>query len=516
MKDKRNQTVSIHYDSLRTIAAYYLSAPVIIFLIGFLKWYFAIPGVCAVLYVLFSIRKEKKNTLNEERKINISIWSVAGVFLLMLIWTHLGGMNGYWYQSSDYSARNAVLRDLVTHSWPVTYQNDSSALVYYIGHWLPAAVIGKITNGFFHSMRLTWLSARVALWIWSSIGLTIVAVLLFLFVQADNRKKRIISILLLIFFSGMDIIGALLEHKLEANLSPNVLHLEWWTPKYWQYSSITTCLYWVFNQAIVPWLIVMLILIDSNPRYYILYIASCLICAPMPAVGICILMAGKEIAAIVTAFREHSIKARIKHILSLPNVLVFITCIPVLAAYILCSSAAADIEAKTTTAQTGSITHSLIQFGLFYALEAGIILLILWSNNKNNILFYVIGLSLLIIPRVHVGTGTDFCMRGSIPAIFVLMVYTLDYLVSSKTANIGKKRLVKQKCLTTILIIVLLLGATTPAIEIFRGIYHVVNEKNMKLVDDSLYSFENNSDSYNFTTANYKDHLFYSVFAKGH
>ncbi len=507
--------VCLKYPKLRTISSIYLSIPVVIFLIGYIKWYYTAIGVCAIGYALYDICRKTKEVALAEKQIELPFWKLLIVFLLMLIWTHLGGMNGYWYQSSDYSARNAVLRDLVTHSWPVTYQDGSSALVYYIGHWLPAAVIGKISNGLFHSMQLTWLSARMALWIWSSIGLTIVALLLFLFVQADNRKKRILSILLLIFFSGMDIIGALLEHKLEANLSPNVLHLEWWTPKYWQYSSITTCLYWVFNQAIIPWLIVMLILIDSNPRYYILYIASCLICAPMPAVGICILMAGKEIAAIVTAFRERNIKARIKHILSLPNVLVLITCIPVLAAYILSSSAAADIEAKTTVAQTGSITHSLIQFGLFYALEAGIILLILWSNNKKNILFYVIGLSLLIIPRVHVGTGTDFCMRGSIPAVFALMVFSLQYLISSKTELSGKNNgKNSHRILTAALVIVLLIGAVTPAVEIYRGIYHVATKGNVKLTDDKLYSFENASDSYNFTTPNYKKQIFFSIFAK--
>lgn len=511
---KKKAIIPIHYSFLRFFAASYILCPVVIFLIGFVKWYWAIPGVCAIGYSLYKIINNSRGNLINEIPIDIPFRTIAGIFLFMLLWTFLGGMNGFWYQSSDYSVRNAVLRDLTTHSWPVIYQNGNTALVYYIGHWLPAAVIGKISYAIFHSMQFTWLSARIALWVWSSIGLTILSLLLIFHVQADNRKKRIMAILIMVFFSGMDIVGTLLEQKLAYNLSADVLHLEWWSPKYWQYSSITTCLYWVFNQAITPWIVTLLILIDPEPRYYILYISACMISAPMPAVGLSFVIIGKEIPALVNAIRTHNITARLKSIFSVSNMLMLLTCIPIMVFYLLCSSTTGDIEAKTTITGNSSIIRTMIQFGIFYILEAGIILIVLWPDYKKDPLFYTVGLSLLIMPFIRVGQGTDFCMRGSIPAVFLLMVFSVKRLMATTRDGIKEKSIFQRRYLTIALIIILTVGAVTPAVEIYRGFYNVISKGNVKLTSDDLYSFENEANSYNFTTPEYKHTLFFSVYAQ--
>ena len=513
MKNKP-ENLCLRYSFLRIIAACYIACPIVIFFIGFLKWYYALVGICAVGYSLYQIANKKQAVLQEERSIEISFRTVLGVFILMLIWTYLGGMNGYWYQSSDYSVRNAILRDLVTHSWPVTYNNGSTALTYYIGHWLPAAIIGKLANTVFHSIKLAWLSARMALWVWSSLGLTILSLLLFLYVKADNRRKRITVVVIMILFSGMDIIGTILEHKLTKNLSAEVLHLEWWSPKNWQYSSITTCLYWVFNQAIVPWIVTMLVLADSNSRQYMFYISSCLLCAPMPTVGLCFLIVGKEIPALIVGIKSRNIMTRLKSIFSTSNIFVLLTCIPIIISYYLCSSTTADIEAKTTVTGADPVVYSLFQLGLFYMLEVGILLLILWPSNKKSILFYVAALSLIVMPLIHVGKGSDFCMRGSIPALFLLMVFSSDYLVKIKKSKNESKKTRRQNCLTIALVTVLVIGAVTPVVEIYRGIYHVISEGTVRLADDALYSFENEADSYNFTTADYQNKLFFSTLTR--
>ena len=64
------------------------------------------------------------------------------------------------------------------------------------------------------------------------------------------------------------------------------------------------------------------------------------------------------------------------------------------------------------------------------------------------------------------------------------------------------------------LCIILMIGAVTPGVEIFRGIYHVIEKKDICLTCDTLYSFENEAESYNFTITDYKDHLFFSTFAR--
>lgn len=66
------------------------------------------------------------------------------------------------------------------------------------------------------------------------------------YLRADTGKKQGIGLLFLIFFSGMDILGALYSSRLPDLLAYDAMHLEWWTNDF-QFSSLTTCLFWVFN-----------------------------------------------------------------------------------------------------------------------------------------------------------------------------------------------------------------------------------------------------------------------------
>lgn len=51
--------------------------------------------------------------------------------------------------------------------------------------------------------------ARMALWGWTALGTYLVALNLLVYLRADTGKKQGIGLLFLIFFSGMDILGAL-------------------------------------------------------------------------------------------------------------------------------------------------------------------------------------------------------------------------------------------------------------------------------------------------------------------
>ena len=89
------------------------------------------------------------------------------------------------------------------------------------------------------------------LWLWTSCGLSIVMLLLFRNLEARGPKQRLAAVLLLVLFSGMDVLGAIFNHNLGALLRPSVghpsgPHLEWWAGSY-QFSSNTTLLFWVFN-----------------------------------------------------------------------------------------------------------------------------------------------------------------------------------------------------------------------------------------------------------------------------
>ena len=125
------------------------------------------------------------------------------VFIITVIgvWVYYSGIGRLVFQNTDHSARNAIFDILVQYDWPViNYEvnldimpkgTTATSLVYYIGFWLPAAVVGKIFG----------LEAGYGFQIfWAILGITLVYYLL-----CERYKKLLMwPLLILIFFSGLD------------------------------------------------------------------------------------------------------------------------------------------------------------------------------------------------------------------------------------------------------------------------------------------------------------------------
>ncbi len=124
------------------------------------------------------------------------------VAIMLFLWFFLSGLGGYTFQNNDYHWRNALLRDLVYCHWPIvqaagtTPLHTSAALVYYVGHWLPVALIGKVFG---------LQAAQHALFAWSLLG----GILAFYFFFRYLGTVNIGLGLLFIFFSGLDVVGVL-------------------------------------------------------------------------------------------------------------------------------------------------------------------------------------------------------------------------------------------------------------------------------------------------------------------
>lgn len=146
---------------------------------------------------------------------------------------------------------------------------------------------------------------------------------------------------------------------------------------------------------------------------------------------------------------------------------------------------------------------------VFYLLDAGIYLLLLWRQNRRSWLFYTCAVSLFIIPFFKVGQGCDFCMRVSIPAIFILMTLCARYFI----ALVGTKwrdGTLAQHAVTILLAATLLIGACTPAMEIYRGICHVAKEGTFCLENEEPYTLADRPVSLNFETQNCENKLFFT------
>ena len=269
-------------------------------------------------------------------------------------------------------------------------------LVYYVGYWLPAALAGKIFG---------WQAANFILFLWTWLGVLLTV----LHLNIKLKTSFIKTALLLIFFSGMDALGVLLFANDYPTLWPPIQHLEIWSGNL-QYSSFTTQLFWVFNQAVPAWLCIALILeldrslSDRQEQAPVLQISQkifiwslCFFFAPLAAIGLFPYL-------LIEWFKQTDFKSPFKN---LRFDLLLASGVVVLVSYLFFSS-------NTAAQERGFQAIALKDFLAFFLLEGGILWLLLAPLKWRDPRWVVTGLLLAIIPFIQIGSGRDFVMRASI------------------------------------------------------------------------------------------------------
>lgn len=523
--------VKLEYEGVKRFAYIYLVIPVILFCAGYLRLSIAIPAVVVTIFsASCAIRRLPKAQILKRETICISIPEVLLIFLVMLLWSYLGGLNGLFYQTSDWPYRNAIFHDLIDYKWPVVYEETASALDYYVGFWLLPAILAKAIAFIVGDSTVAWLFGQMALWVWAALGLLTIALVLFTYVNATSFKKRVLTIAIFIGFSGLDILGAWLSKTLCVVLSPTTLHLEWWASGSYQFSSITTCLFWVFNQAIIPWLTVICFLSERDARNYVLLGVSCLTTGPFAFVGLVILMIAKWGYTLFKKQNKKVMRSGVSVVaggaFSLSNILLSVSVIPIFILFYIANNSFAKqgtvmdaVPAITSGEMSSSPTflRQIIEYLspellLFYVIEVGIYLLLVRRYYRKNVLFYAIAISSLVIPFIRIGESVDFCMRTSIPNVFVLMAFCSKYLVRAVDAFPFLPKRKKGKYIA--LVVTLMIGACTPIMEIYRGFYHVFSEKSIFLANDTIGSIASLGVTGNFSSSYYLEKPFFSYLAK--
>jgi hypothetical protein len=426
-----------------------------------MKLYFGLP---IVLILSWLVIRGRKNEAPENGYFSLSRRTLAFTILSVLIWVVLSGIGGFAFQNTDFHTRNAIFRDLINYGWPVKYNTNLTdpsitySLTYYIGFWLPAALVGKLAG---------WSIANLALYIWTVIGILLTLLILF----SSKKSHPIYFILLLIFFSGMDGLGTFildlpsLQGKIAHLLWPPFMHIEWWIPGF-QFSSFTTQLFWVFNQAVPTWLCMALIWIVNDRKTILLVWSLCAFYAPLPALGMLPFLALKIPKKLFnpenlkderSIDRTKSIASRFRNdfqsILTIDNILGYGIVLFVTYFYFSANVISSDLKFISMSPLIW------IRYIFFIVFEALLLWLVFIKKYKSNLNWYVVGLLIFIIPLVMVGTTHDFGMRASIPMLFVLMFWSAETLASPKSK------------MRTLLIVILVIGAITPVYEINRSIY---------------------------------------------
>lgn len=500
--------MKLDYGKIRTAVLVYVTLPVIIFLFGWLKMPLAVitTGLLAIA-VIYMI---KGKVAGNQDSTYLSVKMLLVIAAIAMIWCFFAGQGGMFYQSQDHEYRNAIFRDLINLDWPVLYDQSGRALVYYLAHWLLPAAVGKLVFTATCSEAAAWIAGNVSLFFWSSLGVWLVLLLLVHTIGVKSNKKVLLVCLMFIFFSGLDVFGCF---EVYGKL---IWHLEQWAGLY-QYSSITTCLFWVFNQTIVPWILILCIINEPSVKSFAFLGLMCLPYGPFPFVGIFVFCVCLGVKFGVEAVRSGRLKAYLKDIFSVENLIAVVTIFPIWALYYMSNSAiggdaGGGLHFIWDDYDLGFLLGS-IWYIKFFALEAGFYFILIFRDNKRNILYYIALGSLLLIAMFRMGRSWDFAMRVSIPAITILGYLTIRSLIDHVSDLKSPRKAVKIFYL--LLVSFYLLGAVTPLVEFGRGISKVIANKKINLVADSIITLNQaDLDTQNFTCDQYEDKVFFNRLAK--
>lgn len=507
----------------------YLCLPIIIFFLGWCRWYIGIPAaIILILSVLLCIKEQDKYQKKDSIWRKEDIPKFFFIILIIMVWVAISGVGGYVWQNSDHWWRNTMFDILVSKKWPVTEniffdgKIQERGFAYYIGFWLPAACVGKIFG--LHA-------GYAAQYLWSVLGI----VLLYAMICTWRKRVLIWPLFLLIFFSGLDLLGSALNLEETVRIFGSD-HLERWAVHY-QFSCMTTQLFWVFNQAVPAWVASTLIFLSEKPKNIVFSWSLIMITSTLPFAGllpyIIILLFSRS-----SWKKEESVVAMIKdiwnNIVSFQNVigagtvgiisliyltgnvaggsirlfsqtfgesisiglsLILLIVVAVLLIFgitylilhgygkillriaqiiICCLCVAIGIFVLYNNLVWNTYIYKLCFLILFYIIEAGCYLICLKKDVKDKYLFWATTIWLLIIPLIVVGESIDFCMRASIPGLLLILLWCIEALDK-------KQRTVYSWILVTLLII----GSVTPIHEIKRTLVNSKEEYEIIRVEES-------------------------------
>lgn len=445
------------------LSIFYLIFPIVIFFFGYLKLFFAIILSLILIFSFWKVYKELvKKEVNLFSKSTILFWVI--VLVAVGLWTALSGIGGFCFQNEDFWARNAILRDLVNYKWPVVYDlslqpnylqdyigNSSVAFVYYYAFWLPVALFSKLFS-------LSETVTNIVLYIWSYVGLLLVVYM----ANRINKKTSYISLIVLICFSGLDV----LMYVYKNGYIPVLDHIEFWANDWFQYSSNTTLLFWVFNQTIPVWLITSIFMQDINNRYIPAICAVSFCYSPWATIGFIPLV----IANIVK-------NKTVKKYVNISNVFVCLIMAIVFGSFYLSNSAGGTEFSLIFSSFKDSTISLLKNYLAFIIIEFLLYFIVMGKKVFYYDYCFVVLIELMIFPLIY-SKNTNFCMRATIPALFITSIYIIKYLDENGYKNVR----------SILLVVLLAIGTYTPFTEIYRSIYNTTTNYKYRLRDEA-YSF---------------------------
>jgi len=441
----------------------YIIIPYIIFAFGWLK--LPIAMVLSLLITISAVLYIKKLDNKEVYLQNKNLKYFLITILILLVWCLLSGMGGFGFQNNpDWEKNNAIFHDLFLNKWPVIYKDYS--LVYYLGYYLPIGLVMKLFG---------WNIGYLVSFLWGFSGL----ILAVYWLKRLSGSFSPFIILLFIFFSGLDILGLITKFSLfpdPEGLSyfKQVGCIEWWAG-FFQLSSMTTTLFWVPQYAMQGWLLTGLILNNiqnhNSSRNLLFLWALCIFGVPLVFLAI-----------IPIIFAGIYKTKKLKELFSFQNFIAAPFIILVFMAYFTSKAFKDPFNAMSNYMQS---PYFLVIYVLFTLIEFGLYAIVIHKYFKNDVIWNVTLISMILMSFIRLGGGNEFVMRGSACYLFIFFIYIIRAL--------WQKSLTKPE--KAALAIFFVIGAFTPFLEIKRSVTHYSAEipvlsKQYSVME--LYKYRNN------------------------
>lgn len=519
--------MQIEYKKYRLWVVLYAIVPIIIFYIGWLNMISAVIFSSLSLAAVCFFIKNNSDSNGKFESITLSKRQIIIIAVISFVWCLMAGQGSFVHQSSDHIVRNAIFRDLIARKWPVTYEADTSMMSYYITHWILPAIIGKFILFVTGSTYVGYFAGNIALLLWSSLGIFIILVLVAIITNTGNKQRVFIAIFLFIFFSGLDILGVLV--KKDINAINDSMHLEWWA-KWFQYSSNTTCLYWVYNQTIVPWMMLLCLMNEKILKNAAFISILAFPYGPFPFIGLVILCVIRFFDDLYKCVRKKYVWNFLKSVFTLQNIMGLFAVAPVYILYYTSNTIAFGQSGNTglrildsaktafKSSSLGLIKSFMCHYLLFILLEVGVYMALILMRVKPTVSIIGMGMSLLFIPFVQLGRSIDFTMRASIPALVYICI-TFIQVIMREVPDWGEygnySNCMRHKKFLLISLIIFAIGAVTPCSEVKREFLRTITTPYNQIIDyNTNESLENFGSTDNFVAHNYKESNFYILFCK--
>lgn len=420
---KEAKSITIPYPWLYASIVLFLTIPLFMFFLGYLKLVVSIPltlifaGI--VLYCVSDCMNgpDGNKLAGSDKDLKIPLAYLIGFAVTALAISFVSGVGEYIYTLQDHEYRRAILRDLINYDWPVIYNYNTQtnpevikifgmasgqrAFSYYFIYWMPAALAGK-AFGFD--------VGNFVLFIWNSIGIF----LCLLSTSAVIRKVTAWVPFIFVFFSGLDIIP---------NLVYELTHYSDWR---WFEGFVTSMSYVsnfrelasVFNQMIPCFLVVAILLLSNNTRSMGLTSGILFCYSPWAVFGILPMAAaflfGKNL-------RASKLSKTLFNAFSPANLASAVLILTIFGSYYMTNSGAVSYKGFAWE-YFSNPGWFILAYIVFILIEVIPFALILYKREKNNPVFLAALATLLILPFYRVSEMNDFTMRGSMPALFLFCI----------------------------------------------------------------------------------------------